>query len=193
MPGDSTHGFFSKTFTDVKAGQPLEVAASYGLSLTPAKSVQNTGSSTAGTLVPIILVLGAIACGVGLVFAVRRKMNPVSVQSDGAIAPAHAARAEGFADDSDSDDDDSVAVSPRMSGAAKRGIVTASIIGLLVVVAFVVAGQNSQAKVAGATISQTFAPGEACTTAQIPVAIQDGADAEEAAETLFAALKPIIR
>lgn len=189
LPGDTAYGFFSKTFRDVKAGQRLEVAVTYATALTSTKSTQPAAASPENSLIPVLAILAAVAGGLALFVGVRRKMRPLGASADEDRTSVVAASDDGS-------DDDDIAVhdepaKPGMSASAKRGVATVAVIGVLVVLAFVVAGQSSKAKVTGGTVSQVFAPGEACTTAQIPVTLQNGTDSASAAETLFSALRPV--
>ena len=86
---------------------------------------------------------------------------------------------------------DEPAAKQPMTGRAKRNLVTAAIIGVLVVAAVVVGAQSTRPKMTGDTISQTFSSAEPCATAKIPLAVDEGADPQKTAETLFAAIKPI--
>ena len=78
-----------------------------------------------------------------------------------------------------------------MTGRTKRNLVTGGIIGVLVVAAVVVGTQSTRPKMTGDTISQTFSSAEPCATAKIPLAVDAGADPQQTADKLFAAIKPI--
>ena len=140
---------------------------------------------------PVLVILAAVAGGVALLVAVRRKMSPVDramPQSE----PSRAAKAAPVKSENDEGDyEDEAPGRPGMSASAKRGIVTALVIGLLVVLAFVVADQSSKSKVTGDTITKTFSSAEPCENAQIALAVDDGADPANTAETLFAAIQSV--
>jgi len=117
-------------------------------------------------------------------------MSPADHSVQEASPQRPTTRKEAVDDDGDDQDEDAPE-SPGLSPSAKRGIVTVGIIGLLVVLAFVVADQNSKSKVTGDTITKTFSSAEPCENAQIAVAVDDGADPQQTAETLFAAIQSV--
>jgi len=195
-PGPTGYQYYQQEFTDVKKGDPLAVDFSYTLA-TAAPGASTTGG-TGGPVVPIILVAIALALGAGLVIGVRRKLN------GGAEVQEYAA----------DEDDEPVAASakPQPAKAASKPAVTEEVvesepaarprtnialIGTLVIVAIAIgagviaASQGGQAKSVGTTISKTFASGEACTNADIPLSFPEGTDTAKAAEELFAALAAV--
>jgi hypothetical protein len=148
--------------------------------------------------VPIVLVLLVCAAFLGLIVAVRRKMAGSPVATDERVAGADsrqgASERSAELDDHDSRPSSKKSVSAPsapLSGKTKRNLVTAAIIGALVVVAVIVGVQTTRPQGTGDTITQTFAAGEACANASFPLAVTNGADPRKTAETLFAAIKPI--
>jgi hypothetical protein len=81
--------------------------------------------------------------------------------------------------------------SRKLTGAARRNLITVTIIGGVVVGALVIGGQATKPQLTGDTISQTFAQGDPCATATIPLATPQGADPTATAKTVFAALTPL--
>ena len=200
QPAQDGYGLYSKTVSKVKAGDTLDLAVGYSLPAAAASTAapEATGSNLA---IPIVLVLAVIAAFIGLFFAVRRKMMP-SLSDDERdssstrVAHTEAARiaekdsADGSGSATSHDDDSAAPKSP-MSGRTKRNLVTGAIIGILIVAAAVVVAQTTRPQLTGDTISQTFAPGEPCATATIPIKVSGDSDPRATADALFAALKPL--
>ncbi len=201
LPGDANYAFYTKTVKNVKAGDQLDLAVAYSLPTVAAAAAAGAAPSGGRSVVPIALVLLVLAAFVGLIVAVRRKMAGSASGADEAyVAPAKAkrGRASSEAVEMDDADGEDAGVSAEadsskapLSGKAKRNLVTATIIGGLVVAAIIVGAQTMKPKATGDTISQTFSSGEACATATIPLAVSADADPGKTAETLFAAIKPI--
>jgi hypothetical protein len=78
-----------------------------------------------------------------------------------------------------------------MSGRAKRNLVTAIVIAVLIVFVLILGSQSTGPKVTGDTISRTFSNAEPCATADIALAVPASADPAKTAETLFSALEPV--
>jgi hypothetical protein len=197
-PGDAGYAFYSKTFQNVKSGDPLELATRYSIPAVTGAAAGGAKSSSS-SVVPIVLVLLVLAAFGGLVFAVRRKMTGVAdeayefdAEEDVPDRSAGSAKASGAAatEKSKSAIGSAPAKVP-LSGKTKRNLVTVGIIAVLIVVAVVVGMQTTRPQVTGETITQTFASGDPCANAVIPIAAASDADPRKTAETLFAAIKPI--
>jgi hypothetical protein len=68
-------------------------------------------------------------------------------------------------------------------------MITALLIGILVVAGLFLGSQATKPKLAGDTISKTFSQGAPCASATIEVVQKDGADPAATADTLFKALE----
>jgi hypothetical protein len=202
LPGDASYGFYSKAFKNVKAGDMLDLAVAYSLPAVGAAASAAAAPAASNSVVPIVVVLLAIAAFAGLVVAVRKKMTVSSSdtedfdadeEDDPSGSQAQASRvATADADDSSvAEDDDEPVTKQPMTGRTKRNLVTAAIIGVLVVAAVVVGVQNTRPKMTGDTISQVFSSAEPCATADIALTVPDKADPQKTAETVFAAIRPI--
>jgi len=197
--GPTGFQYYQQEFTGVKKGDPLAVSFSYTLAASTPGAATTTG--TGGPLVPIVLVAIALALGAGLIIGVRRKLNgdtdvddDAEDEDDAPAAPAAAVKpqtvqaASKLGVTEEVIDDSAPAAKPRTSTAL---IGTLVIIALAVGAGVIAASQGGQAKSVGSTISKTFASGEACTNATIPLAIPANVDPADAAEQLFAALAPV--
>jgi hypothetical protein len=199
QPGDSSYSFYTKSVKNVKAGDQLALAVGYTLpAVTAAAGTGAAPSGGANSVVPIMLVLLVSAAFLGLIVAVRRKMAGSPVEADQRASHAHS-RQETSERSAEQDSVDSKpapkkavsAPSAPLTGKTKRNLVTAVIIGALIIVAVVVGVQTTRPQGTGDTITQTFAAGEACANASFPLAVSDGADPRKTAEALFSAIKPI--
>jgi hypothetical protein len=199
QPGDASYSFYTKSVKNVKAGDQLTFAVGYTLPAVSAAAA--TGAASSGgsnSVVPIVLVVLVSAAFLGLIVAVRRKMVGSPAETDERVAGAdsrqgttrRSAEPDGY-DSGPSSKKSASSPNAPLSGKTKRNLVTAAIIGALVVVAVIVGVQTTRPQGTGDTITQTFAAGEACANASFPLAVTDGADPRKTAETLFAAIKPI--
>jgi|GEM_PF-1189581 hypothetical protein len=200
QPGASGYSFYTKSFKDVKPGDQLDMAFSYKVAATPASTTATSSGSTA----QIVIILIAVAAGGFFVMAVRRKMAPASGD---AVAPTRtsaagvksdtATSAKINAKNTRSKNPTSAPVeaeaengpSTRLTGAAKRNILTVTIVGSIIVVTLVVGNQTNKPQIEGDSISQTFSQGQPCSTATIALAVPAGEDPAKTAETLFDALR----
>ena len=201
VPGDGNYAFYTKTVKNVNAGDQLDLAVAYSLPTVAAAAAAGAAPSGGSLAVPIVLVLLVLAAFVGLIVAVRRKMaGSAAGDNEGYVAPAKAksGRASSVAVEMDDAQVEEAEVPAEadsskapLSGKSKRNLVTAVIIGVLIVAAIAVGVQTTKPKITGDTISQTFSSAEPCATANIPLTVAKGADPSETAEALFAAIKPI--
>jgi hypothetical protein len=200
QPGDAGYSFYTKTFTNVKAGDKLDLTAAYSIPAVGAAPKTATAASGSNSIVPIVLVIVVVGAFAGLAVGVRRKMVGASADDESAVRAAKASATKSVrsarADSSDaiaganSRPGSSAGRTP-MTGKAKRNLVTGVIVGVLIIAAVVMGLQNTRPQMSGDTISQTFGGGEPCATANISIAAPDRGDPRKTAETLFAAIKPI--
>ncbi len=202
QPGASGYSFYTKSVKDVKPGDQLDMAFSYQVAATPAS---NGAATSSGSTAQIVIILIAVAAAAFFVMAVRRKMAP---SSGNAVAPAEAsasgvksktaasaktsgrtAHSKNTATGAPVEGEAASGPSTGLTGAAKRNIVTATIVGSIIVVALVVGNQTTKPQIEGDTISQTFSQGQPCSTATIALAVPAGEDPAKTAETLFTALR----
>jgi len=207
QPGEPGYSYYTKTVKDVKPGDQVDMAFAYQV----AAATASGGSSTStGSTAQIVVILLAIAAAVLVVVSVRRKMALASGEGSGpAEAPAKGARPKANTPStkgkehrpntqaSPSSPAATVQVegtseqSVRLSGASRRKLVTAAIVGPIIVLALVVGNQTTKPVIEGESISQTFSQGQPCSTATIALAVSGDADPAKTAETLFAALKSV--
>lgn len=208
QPGDSGFSYYTKTLTNVKAGDRLDLAVAYSVPAAPA-ALTRTSTSDSGSAATIILVLGAVVVAAFIALGVRGKLTkrgldetpdsadpeaeaegPETVDSSGAETsePSEVSGAR-VATPADSDGAEAFAAKPALSGSTKRNLVTASIIGVLLIAAVVMGTQATRPKMTGDTISETFAAGEPCLTSTIALKVPEGADPGKTAETLFSSLR----
>ncbi|MHB1341026.1 MAG: cupredoxin domain-containing protein [Coriobacteriia bacterium] len=205
QPGASGFSFYTKTVKNVKPGDQLDMAFSYQVAAAPASGAS---SASSGSTAQIVIVILAIGVGALVVLAVRRKMTntvvadpaPVKASVQGARPkPQSSASAKGngksvradaapSASTANTEVDATDGQPARRSAATKRNLVTAVIIGSVIVIAMVVGKQTTKPQIEGDSISQTFSQGQPCSTATIALAVPAGADPAKTAETLFAAL-----
>ena len=163
QPADDGYVFYTKSAENVKAGDELGLTFAYSV---PAGAVPVTGAtkqaSSDGTTLAILL--GAIAViAIAVVLVSRRKPQQV-VSADAAVSVDEVS-AEESTDEPTADElnGEPVAASP---GSSKRTLVTVAIIGALILGVVIAGAQGGKPKTAGAAITQTFAGGDACTSAK---------------------------
>jgi hypothetical protein len=190
-PSDAGYSFYSKTVNDVKAGDQLALAVGYSLPAVAAAASAGSAPAGGSSVVPMMLVLLVLAAFVALIVAVRRKMVPSAyddgVESESGDSSSRSARSV----EPTVTVDASAESRPALPGKTKRNLVTAAIIGGLIVAAVVVGVQSTRPQLSGDAISQTFSAGQPCAHAIIAITVSDGADPRKTAETLFAALRPL--
>ncbi len=204
QPGDSGYSFYTKSVKDVKPGDQLDMTFSYKVAATPAST---TAATSSGSTAQIVIILIAVAAGGFFVMAVRRKMAPASGD---AVVPAKTSaasiksntaksaknngkntRSKNSTTSAPIEVEDANGPSTRLTGAAKRNILTGAIVGSIIVVALVVGNQTNKPLIEGDSISQTFSQGQPCSTATIALAVPAGEDPAKTAETLFTALRAV--
>lgn len=206
QPAASGFSMYTRSVKDVKPGDQLDMAFSYQVAAAPASGAS---SASSGSTAQIVIVILAIAVGALVVLAVRRKMAPtvvadpaptkastrdvrskpessVGVKGKGKSAHTQAAPAASAAN---IQVDATEGQPARRSAATKRNLVTAVIIGSVIVIAMVVGKQTTKPQIEGDSISQTFSQGQPCSTATIALAVPADADPVKTAETLFTALQ----
>jgi len=208
QPAASGFSMYTRSVKDVKPGDQLDMAFSYTAAAAP---TTRASSPSSGSTAQILIILLAIAAGAFVILAVRRKtalasgdgLTPAKVpaknsgpqpkSSASTESTGRSARSKAAATAAAAKVDVEVIgeQSTRLSGATKRNIVTAVIVGSVIVIAMVVGNQTTKPQIEGDSISQTFSQGQPCSTATIALAVPADADPAKTAETLFAALKSV--
>ena len=205
--GESGYQYYTKLVSAVKPGDRLELTFSY---TAPTVAVPAAGG-TAGASAPagtgpepalLVVVAGALVILTWVaITVVRRGSNPSSAMSkdkgsaDDGRSPQMAGestrsrRAE--QESTDVAGDPEGPARPGMSGRTKRIVATVAIIAVLGAVAVVVGQETTKPQLSGDTISQTFAAGDPCATADIALTVSDDAEPGSTAEALFTALRPV--
>ncbi len=177
--GRDGYDVYGKRMTDVKAGEKLDLSFSYTMPTVTAPAGAATApsqSSSDGTLIAVlVVVIAGIAVAIG-VLSRRKTAQPEAV-------------AGGAQDDDDAGEALPATTASNPSRATKRRIATFAVIGALVLVVVIVGNQGTKPKVVGGTMTQTFVPGDACTTANIAIKTPENGDQQKAVETVFAALQ----
>lgn len=203
QPGPSGYSFYTKSVRDVSPGDRLAMAFSYQVAATPA----STTAASSGSTAQILIILIAVVAGGFFVIAVRRKMalaagdavtsasaSSPNIESDTAASEKTGAKSPLSQDTAPSAPIEVEAAngSPtRLTGVAKRRILTAAIAGSIIVAALVTGYQTNKPRIEGDSISQTFSQGQPCSTATIALAVPSDADPAATAEILFTALRAV--
>ena len=197
-PGEPGYSGYTKTFTNVKAGDKLDLAFAYTAPAAPAPAT-STASSASSLVVPAIVAGIAILAGFLLVRSVRQKLARKSSSSIGTSGKTASAKTRTATSASASKasrkgnasglSTERVAETSGRSASAKRNTITAVLIGVMVVAGLVLGSQATKPKLAGDTISKTFSQGSPCASATIQVVQKDGADPAATADVLFKALE----
>lgn len=185
--GDAGFSYYTKTVKSVKPGAEVELAFTYSLAAVTAAATDATGSGSTDATVLVIVVAAFLAVVVIASIAIRGRMRGNLREVTEVEAPE---------DDGDSAfaaerEDGSDIVRARQRLRATRNLVTATVIGGLLVFVIVVCVVSIRPQVSGGVISQTFSTGQPCADAEIGLTVPAGADPAKTAETLFAALRQI--
>lgn len=203
VPVDATGGYYSKTYTDVKAGEPLELVATY--SLPAAAPLAASGSSgPGGAAVAVVLVVALAFFGVAFA-AIRHKMRVRAGHAGIGANEPQAADAADVAGETravttapvvsepdvlDGGIEQEVAPAPPRRSNLPLAIV-AGVIAVLVVVGFAAGSRSSATQKGGGVVSRTYSTAEACTQASIPLKAREGVDLAQSAETLLKSLEAV--
>jgi hypothetical protein len=211
QPGQQGFSVYTKSVKNVKAGDTVDLAFSYKAPAT-APTGTTTGapaSTTQNSVIPILLIVAAIVAGGVLIMSVRKKLAAKSAQADQRPAKASSARSSGAKPSSASARpaaaqrkaggsstpakaaDTSAEPATGLTGTAKRNLVTAVIVGVLVVAGIVLGIQGTKPKSTGDTVTKTFSQGEPCATATVALALPPNAETQATADQLFEALQPV--
>ncbi|MDO9108689.1 MAG: hypothetical protein Q7U89_06820, partial [Coriobacteriia bacterium] len=148
QPGDGGFAYYSKTIDGAKAGDELALAVAYTVSATataPAAASSSTGFLAFA--IPVVVVLGFVLI---VASAMKRKKAATAVDDD---------TAEGNdADDADAPSGTDAGAgllvdNAAPSGVAKRNMVTAAIVAVIVIVAIIAGIQTAKPQQVGDTIS----------------------------------------
>jgi len=182
-PADGGNSYYTREVEQVKAGEPLELAFAYTVAAAPAAAVGATAQPATNSVIPIVLAIGALAGGIALFFAVRRKMGPGSgaVHQSGPATQGAERRSDAgsrpsatslAASDADSGAPD---VSPRRR-LSPVGLMTLAV-GLMIVVAVVVLNLASRPQIAEGKLTKSFGgEASACTSTSITLVPNEGVD-----------------
>lgn len=196
QPGDAGYSYYTKTVAGVKAGDAVGLsyiyaapAAAAGTSAPGATAA--SGDDTVVLTLVVVVVVGAMGFAL---YKIANKMNKTAepattgrptakttARKDAADQVARSGRSERV-EEVDTD------VAGPTTKSPTRVIVPAVIItGLLVVSAFAVANQGTQAKVVDKKITKSFGAPNPCDNTSIPVMAKSGVDLESRGEELLEA------
>jgi hypothetical protein len=199
------YSYYSKTVDNVKTGDKLALAFTYSVPAVAPAATQPTNAASTSPVATILFIAALLVAAGFAILAIRTKLQAQAAAREPEPAPAsnrsraQGARAAASTKASASrkgapaaeeyEDDEPVRTGP--SGRAKRNLVTATIIGLLVVAGLVAGARSTKPQLAGDTITQTFSQGQPCATATIAINAPSSADPNTTAKTLFAAVQPV--
>ncbi len=200
---DATGGYYSKTYTDVKAKEPLELVATYSHSAAAPLAASGTSGSD-GPAVAVVLVLALALFGLAFA-AIRHKMRARAALVGDDTREPHTTRAVDVADVTEPsttppaavepdvlDDDTAEQVAPASPRRSNLPVaIVAGVIAVLVVVGFAAGSRSSATQKGGGVVSRTYSTAEACTQASIPLQPRQGVDLAQSAETLLKSLEAV--
>jgi hypothetical protein len=171
-PAEDGSSYYTRTFTDVEAGQPLALEFAYGAPAVPAATTTSQGSTA--TWVPVLLAVGVLAGLALLVRGVSRKLSDkreLSGAADAGTAHASASSVAGDGDGSEAAE----AEPPRRR--ARPATVVLAVVGVLVAAAAFAVSSASRPQLADGAITRSFGgEASACTSATIAVQPAAGVD-----------------
>jgi hypothetical protein len=203
LPAETGYKLYAKTIKNVKAGDAVNLAFTY---TTPVAAPSTAGTASAGSnwVVPTAILLVIVGVGAAFAMSVRRKLEAKSSRDGGGSTKAANAKnrasssgtparkgAEPQRTSASESETEPEAAGAGLSGSMKRNLVTAGIIGVLVVAAFVIGGQTTKPKSTGETITKKFSQAEPCANVVVALNLPEGADSQSTADKLFEALAKV--
>ena len=188
LPGEAGYSYYSKTVKNVESGDQLDLTFAYSAPAASTGALPGADPSSSSPLVQVVVLLLVGAGIVVLVMAVRRKMAAISSADRATPTETESTDRQ---DEEPSERGTPAAHGGKPSTAAKRGLIAAGIIGVIIVVAVIVGRETTKPQVAGDTVTKVFAPGQPCVSATIALTVPSGADIAATAQQIFAALKPV--
>jgi hypothetical protein len=197
--GDAQGNYYSKTFAEPKADEPLELAFTYALAAPPTGEAAAGGST--GPALTIVFVVAAALFALAFV-AIRRKMAPSAAMLDAdedEEEDRSAAAMEAFLADATAAGSDSALVE---EGAEEHDFeppkrsrlplaLTAGVLGVLLIFGIVAGNRSTTAQVIDGVVRRSFGTGDACTQASIAIVPNDGIKLERSADAVLKSLEGI--
>jgi len=185
VPGPTGYSFYVKTFSDVKAGDALDLTYSYTPPVAGAAPTKAAADgSTVGTLALVAGILAA-AFGVLLIRLKSRAANPaVSAGASKPVPAPSASATTATSKQSKSKKSQQVEAPEPPARKVKPGIPVLAVIVVLVLGTVIAANAGTSAKVVNGTIKKSFGATSPCTSASIPVMANEGVDLASKGEKL---------
>lgn len=189
QPADGGFSYYTKTASDVQAGQPVSLSYSYAIGAAPATGTSAAGPSSSSA-VPVLVLLIAVA-GFAIVFYnVNRKMTalkaadePVHTQTR---APKQMVDEGGFEDDAEPTIPMSREHAPVQPKKLKPIVPMLVVVGLFVV-GFAIAGNRGISAVeVNGQLTRSFGGTDPCASASIPFTPNPGVDLAKDGDKLLA-------
>ncbi len=196
FPVDKTGGYWSKTFSDVEAGQPLDLAASYALAV----SAGSTSGATPRNNVALAVILLAAIVLFGVAFtAIRRKMRPGRGDTDCDLLAASetgAAETRSATTANTAPADPAGGAAPGEEDRAPRrsslpALIITAVAGTFVVVALAAGSRSAATHSSDGVVSRTFSTAEACSQVSIPLTARQDVDLAASADALLKGLEAV--
>lgn len=183
-PGDGGYSYYTKTVTDVKAGDTIDLKFTYAL---PTGGVASTGKTASSGNSPAVLVIFAVFAGIVALVAynVNRKMalKRAEETADAPASVGSSARTSGKGEPIAELADEDEVQAP--AGRRSKSLVPILIVVAAFAVAFIFAAtRGTSAAVVDGKIAKNFGSQSACQFSSIPVIPNEGVDLARQGEEL---------
>jgi len=192
-PGPTGFSYYSKTTTDVKAGEQLTLDFAYTAPLGTAGTAK-AGTAAADSTSGIVLAVGVllVAAVSALVITVRRQ-GARATRSAAGTSAGDSPAAEGATGSAKSSSlvKPLNTVSPHSAGASRPrknmlpAIVVLAVVGAIVAGALAAGTGGTSAKVVGGKLTKTFGTAAPCTAASVSLVANEGVDLAKKGEALL--------
>lgn len=188
-PGPTGFQYLERSFTDVAAGDLLELSITYtppagAAAGAPVSGTGAQGNSTSDALIPLLFIAAALGVAAMMFMSVKRKMSPSTAEETEVDSDSSAAAGGGVTVAADDAGDAEPARTT-----LPIGVITAIVAVVFVVGAAVAINLGTQPQVSNGTISAQIATVNECTRSTFSLAIPDGTSIEKASEEIFDALR----
>ena len=184
-PGPTGFSFYSKTISNVKAGDELDLTYSYTPPVAGAVPVKAAASGSDVGAVALVAGILAVALGILVVKMKSRAANPAaSTVSTGTVPVRSGATKTSASNRSKHKKSPPVEEVAPPAKKINPTIPALAVIGVLVAGVLIAGNAGTTAKVANGTIKKSFGAASPCTSASIPVMANQGVDLASQGEKL---------
>lgn len=183
-PGPTGFSFYSKTISNVKAGDELDLTYSYTPPVAGAVPVKAPASGSDVGVIALVAGILAAALGVLVLKMKSRAANPAAPPVSSSTVPVRSGGKTSASTQSKHKKSPPVEVVEPRAKRIKPAIPVLIVVGVFVAGALIAGNAGTSAKVANGTIKKSFGAASPCTSASIPVMANQGVDLASQGEKL---------